>query len=189
MSVQYNELTGDIYWLTYGSDMMTGECSNKDGTCYSRIYRTNLNGDAIEKIAEFDIEPTTWILDNVNNTIYTGYQLADTGNQTINKIDLATNEVTILLEEKYQEHGTYGKFVLSNDKKFIYQGVVESVDSWTNEILRLNTIDTTSGSIQVEEIFQGESIHFDTDISPDNKYLAFYGGPNTDLYYYDLESG
>ena len=189
MSVQFNEKTGDIYWLTYGSDMMTGGCTNEDGTCFSRIYKTNIDSTEIEKIAEFDIEPTTWVLDDVNNNIYTGYLLADTGEQTINKIDLATNEVSVLLQQEYQEHGTYGKMVFSNDGKSIYQGVVESVDSWTNEILRLNKIDIDTGNIQVEEIYQGESIHFDTDISPNNFYLTFYEGQNSKLYYHNLVLG
>jgi len=188
-AIQYDPKTQEIFYSTQGRSEYDGSCINKDGTCKSRIYKIGLNQEKPNVIFESDILPTNWIVDSSDNSLLLSFFESD--KQTLKKIRRENGKEIFTKEYQIKEHTNLADFVLSNDGKFTYQASKESAEGkWFHEILRLRKIDNANGNVSEQEIFGGEAIEYETDLSPDNDYLAFYSGisESAKLYIYQISS-
>ncbi|MBU0671362.1 WD40 repeat domain-containing protein [Patescibacteria group bacterium] len=180
--LQYNESTGDIYILTNGYDEFDGSCMNADGSCYARIYKTNLDsgGNQTEKIIEFETAPQNWILNPQDNSLIFSWTDFEVGEQIIKRWDLETNEQTELY--KYEFSGGHGptELVLSPDGRFVSQ-----VQLGDNSLNLLN-LDIKTKISEVREIDEGNDLYYGYSLSPDGKKLAYYSGDKNNLMIYNL---
>lgn len=183
-SVQYNPKTKEIFFSTQGYAEYDGSCINKDGTCFSRMYKIGLRQTKPIKLFESDAPPANWIVNNFDNTLLTS--TVKDGIQTLKKISGENGEIIFTVDRPIQKEISAMNFVLSKDGSHIYQvGILRGNRFHTALILR--TIDYANGKITEEEIFKGEDIESETNISPDNQYLAFYAAKDsmTRLFIYE----
>lgn len=187
-SVQFNPRTKEVFFFTKGYSDYDGSCINKDGTCTTRLYKFSLHENEIPTlIFESDNPPRNWIVNSFDDSLLLSFMENKT--QTLKKIRAQDGKT--IFEKTYQikEHVSLANFVLSKDGKHIYQASKESVDGkWFYEILRLHTIDNSNGETTEQEIFSGEAIECETDLSPDDNNFAFYSGMRngTKLYIYEI---
>lgn len=188
-SVQYNPKTKEIFFSTQGYSDYDGSCINKDGTCISRLYKISLDQTKPTILFESNNPPTNWIVNNFDNSLLLSSLEGKT--QSIKKINGQDGKVIFTKEYQIKDNTGLTDFVLSKDGKYIYQASKESVDGkWFYEILRLRKIDNSNGDIAEQEIFGGEAVEYETNLSPDNNYLAFYLGTQTPakLYIYEIST-
>lgn len=191
-SVQYNPKTKEIFFSTVGTSGYDGSCINKDGTCVSRIYKVGLEQTKPIIIFESNYPPSHWVVNSFDNSLLLSF-LIEEKNDTLLKISSQDGKIIFEKEYQYKENTGYGHLVISKDGKYTYQARTESVDGkWSDENLRLRKIDNLTGDMTEQEIFSGEAIDHDTNLSPDNNYLAFYSGLGTQtpakLYIYEIST-
>jgi len=186
-SVQYNPKTKEIFFSTQGYSDYDGSCTNKDGTCISRLYKISLDQIKPTILFESNNPPTNWIVNTFDNSLLLSFLEGKT--QSLKKINGQDGKVIFTKDYQIKENTGLTDFVLSKDGKFTYQASKESVDGkWFYEILRLRKIDNSNGDVAEQEIFGGEAVEYETNLSPDNNYLAFYSGTRepAKLYIYEI---
>ena len=186
-SVQYNPKTKEIFFSTQGSSDYDGSCINKDGTCTSRLYKVSLDQTKPTIIFESNSPPINWAVNSFDNSLLLSFLEGKT--QTLKKISAQNGKVIFAKDYQIKVNTGLTDFVLSKDGKYTYQASKESVDGkWFYEILRLRKVDNLTGDITEQEIFGGEAVEYETNLSPDNNYLAFYSGAREQakLYIYEI---
>ncbi len=186
-SVQYNTKTKEIFFSTQGSSDYDGSCINKDGTCVSRLYKVGLDQTKPTIIFESNSPPINWVVNSFDNSLLFSFLVGKT--QSLKKISGQDGKVIFTKEYQIKENTGLTDFVLSKDGKYTFQASKESVDGkWFYEILRLRKIDNSNGDVAEQEIFGGEAVEYETNLSPDNNYLAFYSGTRepAKLYIYEI---
>lgn len=189
-SVQYNPETKDIFMSTEGFSYYDGSCINKDGTCASRIYKFNLNNEDSSLLFESSERIDHWIVNRFDNSILVS--VVNEKTETIKKINTQNGQINFERNYQNKENINETEFVVSKDGKYIYSANKESIDGkWNQEILNLRKIDNSSGEITEQQIFEGEAIDFETDISPNDQYFAFYSGnqETVNLNIYEIPTG
>lgn len=191
-SVQYNPKTQEIFLLTNGSSEYDGSCINKDGTCLSRIYKISLNETKPKIIFESEIIPNNWTINLSDNSLILRIVEGNIGSQTqtIKKISCIDGNVIFAKSYSIEKGEGLRHFVISPDNKFTYYTSLKSTDNKIyNQVLVLHKINNLDGNITSQEIFIGDEITEDTDISPDSNYLAFYSKgqrQSNNLYVYEI---
>ena len=188
-AVQYNPKTQEIFFSTGGQAAYDGSCINKDGTCVSRLYKIGLEQTKPIIIFESNSMPVNWVVNSFDNSLLLSF--LDGKTQTIKKINTQDGKVVFSKEYLTKPQMGLTDFVLSIDGKFTYQASKESVDGkWFYEILRLRKINNANGDISEQEIFGGEAVEYETNLSPDNNYFAFYSGARnlSKLYIYEIST-
>jgi hypothetical protein len=174
-SVQYNPKTKDIFISTVGFSYYDGSCINKDGTCNFRIYKFNLHNNDSSLFFESNEGIANWIVNSFDNSVL--IRIVNEKTETIKKINAQNSQINFEKIYLNKDNVNEMEFVVSSDGKYIYQASKESVDGkWIQETLSLRKIDNSNGEITEQQIFKGEAIDFETDISPNNQYFAFYSG-------------
>lgn len=175
-SVQYNPKTKEIFFLTNGRSEMGNLCINKDGSCLSRIYKTRLDQEIKPTIIlESNILPKSWAINSLDNSLI--MSLVEEKKEIIKKVSGEDSEVLFIREYPIEKRINPFNLVISSDGKHTYQ-VFEEANSfdWSSRNLKIKKINNKSGNIEEKKIFEGEYISSTTDISPDNRYIAFYSG-------------
>jgi hypothetical protein len=193
-SVQYNSKTQEIFLLTTGASEYDGSCINKDRTCLSRIYKIGLNEIKPTVIFESETTPLNWVINSSDNSIILSIFGGSIGEQTqlIKKISEVDGNVIFTKTYPIANGEELTRFVLSKDNNFVYQADIKSTDQKVyNQVLSLHKINNLNGDISYQTVFTGDEINEDTDISPDNNYLAFYSKGQREsnkLYVYELST-
>lgn len=193
-SVQYNSKTQEIFLLTTGSSEYDGSCINKDGTCLSRIYKIGLNEIKPIIIFESETTPRNWVINSSDNSIILSILggSIDGQVQLIKKISGIDGKVVFTKTYPVADDEELTRFVLSKDNNFTYQADIKRTDGKVyDQVLSLHKINNLNGDISYQSLFTGDDINNDTDISPDNNYLAFYSKGQREsnkLYVYELST-
>lgn len=170
-AVQYNPTTKDIFFLTNGSADMGGICVNKDGSCVSRLYRIGNDESFPKVIFESEKISLNWVVNSFDDSILLSH--SEASGSYLTKISAETGKVIFARNLEVGDHEGLGNFVVSADGKYTYQASTDRGDGASSAHLRLRIIDNTNGNLTNKEIFTG-SVLAETNISPDNRYFAFY---------------
>lgn len=173
-AVQYDNNTGDIYYITKGSSDYDGRCINDDKTCLNRLYKINSNSDSIIKLWESSDVPTNWIVSPSNNVVLLSMYHAN-NEQILYRVDMSTGKTEKVVDIQHSKNTSLARFQLSSDQKYIYQMSKISPDGKAlNETLALNKIQIESGKLETVKVFLGNSIEYNTSLSPDENRIAFF---------------
>lgn len=128
--VKYNPITEDIFFSTYGksefSDTQTG-CINKDGTCYGRIYKININKEIPQIVYQSSTtftgsyyvkqkDNSIFLVDDKNNLLNINTNIL--GGKLIFKKQIDDNIKTLYSDVKIlspEEEGSYNYQEISQD--------------------------------------------------------------------------
>ncbi len=197
-SVQYNPKTKEIFFSTKGySDFAGGPCQNKDGTCISRFYKIGIDQDKPTVLFESNNPPSQWIVNSFDNSLLLTFWEDDYKSQFLKKIS-GQDGKTIFKKEDYQvkKNTRLNDFMLSEDGEYTFQTVTKQQNEVPlTETLVLRKINNSNGDVIEQKVFEGQHISCsNTNLSPDNNYLAFYADHLTyletpaNLYIYEIST-
>ncbi|MDO8511780.1 MAG: hypothetical protein Q7S57_00765 [bacterium] len=181
--VQYNPETNEIFYLTKGQSEYDGAPMNKDGTSFSRFYKIGWNQTAPTLIFETSEHSNSWAVNKFDHSIM--MSTINGQNQNIKKND--TNDGRIIFSKDIiKGSAMLNELLIPNDAEYIYQGFTEdSVNpndptKLVYNSLFLNKINNTNGEIERIFIHKNEAVEFNTNLSQNGRYLAFYAGKHKD---------
>ena len=194
-SVQYNPKTKDVFFFTENYSEHDGSCQYEEYDCLSLIRKTNFEKDEDAKVIyELEGSHQNWIVNSIDNSVFISHMEWNSQKQeveyVIEKISGENGEIVFKKNHSIKENVRLFDFALSSNGKYIYQLSSETNSASKNsETLGLIRINVSDGSID-EQVIDKPSVHFhkETNISPDQKYLAFYAKNELfDLYVYEYD--
>lgn len=182
-SVQYNATTKEIFLYTEGSSAYDGSCTNKDGTCFYRLYKVALGQSTPVVIFESSKPILNWTVISSDNSLL--FSVWGDAYQSLTKIRQSDGSVVFTKEYPIKAHQDFANFVVSRDRKYVYQASRSSDDGRAiNETLSLRKINIENGDLTEDILFTGDFTEYETYLSPDSSYVAFHSNGTT--YYYSL---
>lgn len=201
-AVQFNPKTKDIFFATSGVNEYTGACINKDKTCFTRIYRINMDDTKPSLVFQTESFIDHWIVDSTTNSILINLYHSRKEpeglavGQMLKKINASHGREIfskVHMRSAFNISTKPSEFMLTADGKYVYQTILETYkknNKFDHNELGLIRIDMQTGEIHEERITDKPFFAL-TNISPDNRYFAFSGNPKgelMDLLLYDLSN-
>lgn len=192
-SIRFDRVTGDILALTNGESDYNESCITKDGTCTTRIYKTNIDATTTVRLFESNASAYTWIVNSKDGSILIDLWDIDTESHVLEKVRIGDGAILF-----NRCCGSGADLRLSSDGAYAYQ---IQAPVGLNRPFQLTQIDTTSGTMRSQDLHLGdlENPAFVPDImgiSPNGRIAAFYDiTPETlhtrhlPLYAYDFTRG
>jgi len=168
-AVQFNSQTKDVLFLTNGSSPYDGSCMNKDGTCFDRIYKINIDDTKQKPKIIFQTKDfiQNWIVNPEESSVIVGINILvnEMGSDklVLKSINLSSGAVKTITE-----NASAGEdLVLSSDAKYLFQVI-------GGDKLVLNRINVISGDIEKIDIYNGRISLSEAYVSPNGRFAAFH---------------
>lgn len=195
-SYEYNDHTGDIFYITQGASDYDGACMNSDGTCSDRLYKFNIyNGKEI-KLSDLTRWPSQWAFNKVDGYIYLSYITPNedkTWQQSIVKVDTISGKGEEIFNRTLAQGIGLKELKISRDGQYLYQ----AYESQTNRNgafftgAGLAKVNIKDKSLEQKDIFSSSNssdyLFLDTNISPNEQYFAYWLNFNLEIY--DFQTG
>src|SRR3990167_1738299 len=198
---QFNPQTSDIYYSTESGGL--GGCSNADGTCHNRIYRTNFNNHDLHKIVYEDADGDTpftqqYAVSQNENVIFVLSYETDPAKRAaiVERVDVAAGTANTIATLPSSDTVFYdaSRLQVSEDGKSLFIGRREAIANSNAYRLYLDTIDLSTNKITSVKYFEGLLISglSSAVVSSDGTQIALWAyGDETParLFVYNVPSG